>query len=168
MSGTTTNFGWSYPTGGDVANVASDEQSTFSAMDASLGNAFTAYTPVWTSTGTAIALGNGTIAGRFKVFGKWGFARLTLTMGTTTTFGTGTYRFTLPAGWTLFDTTSICGDAQVFDASPATFYTGVVAPATSTLVEVHTHAATTAVGTTVPITFAQNDIIQLHMRVELA
>lgn len=168
MSGLTTNFSWSYPTGGDVANVASDEQTTFSAIDASLGNAFTAYTPVWTSTGTAIALGNGTIAGRFKRFGQWGFVRMTLTMGGTTTFGTGTYRFTLPAGWTLFDTTSILGDALVVDSSAPQFFVGVCKPASSTLVEVATHSAAAIVGATVPFTFATTDTIQLHMRVELA
>jgi hypothetical protein len=167
MSGLTTNFSWSYPTGGDVANVASDEQTTYSAIDASLGNAFTAYTPVWTATGTAIALGNGSITGRYKTFGKWGFARILLIAGTTTTFGTGTYRFTLPPGWTLFDSTSIIGDGVAYDLSVTTAFNGTIWPVSTTLVEIRTHAATTAVGQTVPFTFATGDIIQLHMRAEI-
>jgi hypothetical protein len=168
MSGLTTQFSWPYPTNGDVANVASDEQTTFSAIDASMGNSFTAYTPVCTSTGTAFSLGNGTIVGRFKKFGKWGFAVVTLDIGGTTTVGTGSYRFTLPAGWTLFDSTTIYGSAMCIDASVPQYYVGICRPASTTLMEVFTHSATSAMGATVPFAVASGDRLQLHMRVELA
>ena len=168
MSGTTTNFSWPYPTSGDVANVAPDMQNLASAADATLGNAWTAYTPSWTSTGTAPVVGNGTIVGHFKLLGKWGLARITLTAGGTTTFGTLLYRWSLPAGWTLFDTTSIYGIGSVYDSSTTTQYTGSVWAASATTVAIRTHSATTDVSATVPMTPATGDIWQLLILAELA
>lgn len=168
MSGTTTNFAWPYPTGGDVANVATDEQTSFSAIDSTLGNAWTAYSPAWTSAGTAPVLGNGTLVGRFKKFGKWGMFRLTLTAGTTTTFGTLAYRFSLPAGWTLLDTTSIDGSGAVYDLSATTAFNASIWPVTGTTVELRTSGAASAVTNLVPTTLTTGDIIQMLCTVELA
>jgi hypothetical protein len=58
--------------------------------------AYTSYTPAWTSSGTAPALGNGSSIGFYNQIGKqvhvWG----RITFGTTSTFGTGSYRLSLP------------------------------------------------------------------------
>lgn len=65
---------------------------------AALDAAWTAYTPAWTSTGTAPALGNGTLTGSYrKVGSKTVFYKIRLTPGSTTTFGTGSYLLSLPA-----------------------------------------------------------------------
>jgi hypothetical protein len=56
----------------------------------------TTYTPVWSSSGTAIALGNGTITGTYFQTGCMVWFRAILTMGSTSTYGTGFYRFSLP------------------------------------------------------------------------
>ena len=56
------------------------------------------YTPAWTSSGTAPSLGNGTLTGAYFQAGKLVHVRTVLTMGSTTTFGTGTYRLSLPVG----------------------------------------------------------------------
>lgn len=62
-----------------------------------IGGAWTAYTPAWTSTGTAPAIGNGTLAGSYKLVGdKTCHFRASITFGTTTTFGTGGYLLSLP------------------------------------------------------------------------
>jgi hypothetical protein len=168
MSGTTTNFGWSYPTGGDVANVASDDQTTYSAIDASLGNALTTWTPVWSATGTAPAIGNGTITGRYKTFGKWGIATMTMTLGGTSAVGTLLYRWTLPPGWTLLSTAPVVGSGYAYDSSATTTYDGSVWAVTTTTVELRTHAATTPMSATVPFTPATGDIVNLLLRAELA
>lgn len=168
MAGTTTNFLWPYPTAGDPANVAPDIQALASAIDTSLGSAFGTYTPAWTSTGVAPVVGNGTITGRFKRFAKWGINRITLTAGGTTTFGTLLYRWSLPAGWTLSDTTSIYGIGSIFDVSATTQYTGAIWAASGTTVAIRTHAATTDASATVPIAApATGDIWQLLMVAEL-
>ena len=54
------------------------------------------YTPVWSTTGTQPVLGNGTIYGRYALLGRMVFLYIELTMGTTTTYGTGTFNFSLP------------------------------------------------------------------------
>jgi len=54
------------------------------------------YTPNWTTAGTAPALGNGTLTGKFYMQNKWVYASINLTAGSTTTFGTGLWKFDLP------------------------------------------------------------------------
>lgn len=60
---------------------------------------WTSYTPTWTSSGTAPALGNGTLTGQYRrsatsdIVHWW----LRLLIGSTTTFGTGVYRFGIGA-----------------------------------------------------------------------
>lgn len=68
-------------------------QSFLNAIGAGV---WTAYTPVWSSTGTAPVLGNGTLSGAYQQVGKKVDFVTRLTAGTTTTFGTLQYRFTLP------------------------------------------------------------------------
>lgn len=59
-------------------------------------NTWTSYTPAWTSTGSAPSLGNGTVAGQYFQLGKFVQVWGKLTVGTTTTNGTGSYRLSLP------------------------------------------------------------------------
>jgi len=58
--------------------------------------AWTPYTPSWTSTGTAPAIGNGTLTGAYVQIGKWVQFRIQVTFGSTTTFGTGGLQVSLP------------------------------------------------------------------------
>ena len=53
------------------------------------------YTPTWGSTGTAPSLGNGTLTGSYQQFGKLVYFRAVLTLGSTSTIGTGQYHLTL-------------------------------------------------------------------------
>jgi len=55
-----------------------------------------AYTPSWTSSGTAPTLGNGTILGYYTRRGQIIEGTIDLTIGSTTTTGTGTWYFSLP------------------------------------------------------------------------
>lgn len=55
------------------------------------------YTPVWTTAGTAPALGNGTLQGFYSTFLGLVFATIQFTAGSSTTFGTGAWSFSLPA-----------------------------------------------------------------------
>jgi len=58
---------------------------------------WTTYTPTWTTSGTQPALGNGQLGGSWQRFGRTIIARGALLAGSTTTFGTGAFRFALPA-----------------------------------------------------------------------
>ena len=72
----------------NLPNSSVDLSSSFSA--------WTSYTPSWTSSGTAPSLGNGTITGRYKQIGKTVFVFVKLNIGSTSTMGTGDWRFSLP------------------------------------------------------------------------
>jgi hypothetical protein len=54
------------------------------------------YTPTWTSTGTAPAIGNGVLEGVWKRVGDMCTVTIVMEAGSTTTFGTGNYRWSLP------------------------------------------------------------------------
>jgi len=55
-----------------------------------------AYTPTWTASGSAPAIGNGTLTGRYSRQGSSITATINLTLGSTSTLGTGDWRFGLP------------------------------------------------------------------------
>ena len=59
-------------------------------------SAWTSYTPTWTSTGTAPVLGNGTIVGYYAKVGRLVTTKIAMEGGSTTTFGSGNYSFSLP------------------------------------------------------------------------
>jgi len=60
-----------------------------------IDNAWTSYTPTWEAP-TPPAIGNGTITGAYKVIGKTCFVRGRITMGSTTTYGSGDWSIGLP------------------------------------------------------------------------
>jgi hypothetical protein len=56
------------------------------------------YTPVWTSSGTAPSIGNGSITGKYSQVGDMLKGQITVTTGSTTSFGSGDYYFSIPSG----------------------------------------------------------------------
>lgn len=148
--------------------MTQDMNEIIAALTAPLA-AWAAFTPTWGSTGTAPVLGDGTISGRFMQFGKVGYLNGILTAGGTTTFGTGTYTWSLPAGWTAAGAVGTpVGSARVFDTSATTRFVGSVAVSTGgTVLAVGTHAATTDVSGTVPMTWATGDSIVWEAAIEL-
>lgn len=64
------------------------------------------YTPTWTGGVTNPTLGNGTLIGRYVLLDKIAIVLINLTFGSTTTLGSGSYAFSLPAGITPDNTTS--------------------------------------------------------------
>lgn len=127
----------------------------------SWAGAYTAYTPVWASSGTAVALGNGTITGSYIQIGKHVQGTILLTMGSTTTYGTGNYTLTLPvaaAGGTL----TPLGLVSAVDSGVAT-YTATALLSSSTTVQLNTVASpNTLITATVPFTFATADLIVVN------
>jgi hypothetical protein len=61
-----------------------------------LGVPWINYAPAWTSTGTQPAIGNGGIGGYYQRLGATIQFKIVVYMGSTTTYGTGSYRFSLP------------------------------------------------------------------------
>ena len=59
--------------------------------------AWTSYTPVWTASTTNPVVNNGTLNGRYLKVGRTVHNVIDLTTGSTTTYGSGTYAFSMPA-----------------------------------------------------------------------
>lgn len=83
--------------------------------------AWTTYTPDWTAVTTNPDIGNGTLTGAFRLDGKTLHLRIELTMGSTTTFGSGNWRFGLPGSDVAQGHQAL--SAVAFDAT--NFYIGV-------------------------------------------
>ncbi|WP_030333835.1 hypothetical protein [Streptomyces sp. NRRL B-1381] len=81
---------------GEVVSAAIMNQEIRDQFN-SMFDAWTAYTPAWTSSGTAPSLGNGNVSGRYMKFGRTVHVVITLTWGSTTTPGSGNLSFSLPA-----------------------------------------------------------------------
>lgn len=115
---------------------------------------FTAWTPVWGSAGTAPTLGNGTLNGRYIRLGNLIIAQAQLAAGTTTTFGTGTYTFTIPVAGV--DNTLMLGIVRILDTSIANF-SGVVIDGGAGLVNVLVTGGSTFWTNSNPFTFGNTD-----------
>lgn len=89
-------------------------------------DAWTAYTPVWTATGTAPVIGNGTITGKSFKIGKYCTFSMRMTAGTTTTFGTGAWIFSLPYATTASQD-QFSAMAYMVDSSGPASYPGMTA-----------------------------------------
>ena len=122
---------------------------------------WTAYTPVWTASGTAPALGNGQLTGTYSRVGKnWSF-RIFFQPGSTSTFGTGTYSITLPVATSVVVGSPI-GVARAQNAGNY-FLAGitVIAASTTTAIELPTSTTNVSmvkVGQLVPWTIKATDI----------
>ncbi len=121
---------------------------------------WTSYTPTWTSTGTAPVKNNGTLVGSYRQAGKTVHVRIHLTMGSSTTFGTGSYSLSLPVAPKTGLRQTI-GGAVI--GSGTAWYAIVgwtdLAAGTSIVRMAHNNGA---VGTTSPVTFASTNEIVLN------
>lgn len=87
------------PAVGDVIRIDQSSSGNWLAMGriASQANTgWTAYTPTWTASTTNPVLGNGVLVGRYQRIGRTVTVHINLTVGATTTVGSGDYSFALP------------------------------------------------------------------------
>lgn len=133
---------------------------------------WTPYVPVWSAATTPPNVNNGTLVGRYGRDGDSIEFIIKLTMGSTTTYGAGTYSWTLPvpasaAGDYLGDV--FVGDSSV-GSSGYSAGGGIYIPASATTVQAYVGATggTSAMSPTVPQTFANGDRIWIHGRYETA
>lgn len=125
---------------------------------------WTSYTPAWTSTGTAPAIGNATVVGKYRQpsGGDVVDAYFTIIFGSSSTYGTSEYRFSLPVnahaelvGYTI-------GDAYALDSGTQE-YGGLVKVETASTIRVVKDAGGTW-GQLVPFTWTTNDRISVNVR----
>lgn len=128
-----------------------------------VGDAWTPFTPTWTSNGAAVSLGNGTATGAYVAAGKSVHMRAKVTMGSTTTYGTGSYFLTVPFA----PKTGLTPHLEVFcnDVSATTYYTGKTYFTASTTVGVAVHTVNpyiVALNATAPFTWAAGDSFEVY------
>jgi hypothetical protein len=127
----------------------------FGAMDS--------YTPSWTASSSNPSLGNGTLLGAYTQVGKSVWFRVLLTTGSTTTYGSGAWRFSLPVTATgvLSGAGGDVGGAACYDDSGALRRFRHVYLAATTYVSLADDDGT-LVAATVPFTWATGDTLSIH------
>jgi len=166
------------PTVGDLVAVTvsgSGSWLCWGRFGSGSGSAWTTYTPTWTTTGTAPALGNGSLAGEHTLRGDECTVRINMILGSTTTVGTGQWRWALPfpaatLGNALHHWT---GSSLATDPGNA-YYPGIcrIASAQSLVMAI---SPTTATGATTgewnntrPFTWANGDYLGLSFTYRIA
>lgn len=129
-------------------------------------SALTTYVPTWTGSSVNPAIGNGTLSGRYVQIGKLVKVSIAMSAGSTTTFGTGDWRFSLPvAGHATIESN---GEARYFDSSGSAFYRGL-ARWNGTILQARTNASPTVlVDATNPFTWATSDSLYIDLWYEAA
>jgi hypothetical protein len=146
---------------GDIPS-AGDWQQIRDAIRA-IALPWSTYATVWSSTGTQPAIGNGTIASEYWLLGKTFYNYGSITMGSTTTYGTGSWLISLPVSLL---TTATIGHLYVRDSSTATNdKAGAVLGASATTMALHVGGNVTA---TNPFTWATGDSLRWSILGETA
>jgi hypothetical protein len=79
---------------GDI--VTGDDWKSILDELTAISAAWPGYTPIWTTSGTPPFLGNASLGGKFMRVGGFAIAQVNFTAGSTTTFGTSSFQFSLP------------------------------------------------------------------------
>jgi hypothetical protein len=137
------------------------------ALATATGAVWGTWTPTWSGSTTNPVLGNGTLVGRYLQVGKTVSFKINLTMGSTTTYGSGAYGWTLPVA-PHSDTTA---SGVLVDASATSRYTATAWLTNGSGVFRLLSAVATGqsgVAGTVPFTFATGDQIIISGTYETA
>jgi hypothetical protein len=139
-----------------------------------IGEAYTSFTPAWTAVTTNPAIGNGTLTGAYTQVNKLVFANYTLQIGSTTTFGTGDYRFSFPVtAKNLNNFSAIFSTCFMFDSNLGQMYSATASMVNlGTVFRLNTFPNSTQTvtpfGPTAPFTLAVNDEIYISIVYEAA
>lgn len=148
------------------AKIGVDGSAVTSTLDYKLATAFplgygawTAYTTTWSGTSTNPSIGNGSLAAAWGREIRTIHYRIALTIGSTTTFGSGAWQFTLPT--TPVGGNYPCGQMRILDASPSDQYILNLFQNGGALIAGIGSTASSYVSPTSPITFASGDSLFL-------
>jgi hypothetical protein len=137
-----------------VGTVTDNSGESSNQLDTKL----TAYTPVWTGESSNPALGDGTTYGFWIREGKSVTYTLGVNMGASTTYGTGTWRFSVPVPCT---GSTNCYGTFLAKAATGSYYTGVVQLSGSgTYLTIF---APEIVTSAVPFTWASGDWLRIQI-----
>jgi hypothetical protein len=134
---------------------------------------WTIYTPTWYSSGTQPSIGNGSLTGRYVTLGATVVGELRLIFGSTTSRGTGTYRFSLPTPG-VAENYQPMGQVVLRDEGPGITYFGTAMfnNNNNDRMELWLHSQTATfdegqpIDATTPVIFGTNDKILVHFQYE--
>lgn len=129
------------------------------------------YTPTWRASIADPAIGNGAIAGRFRRLGTTAEVNVTITMGSTTTFGTGSWFVTLPPGCTGRTVTNgyqTKGAVLAIDTGVNSYPCDPYVISAGTNIQLVYGSPWAAVTATAPFTWGNGDVLTIDMSLELA
>lgn len=138
--------------------------------------AWTTFTPTWTGSSSNPAIGDGTLLGYYRQIGKTVHCTVILKAGSTTTYGSGTFRFAAPVAARNVSNLIWVGSCWLLDSGTIN-QTGVVfigssdidaAFSASYFVLLNDGATGGFVGQTVPFTWAVNDKLIFTITYEAA
>ena len=168
MPGVSPISGWPIPLDtdalGDIGEIIRD-------LVDGIESGWTAFVPTWTGSVTNPVLGNGSFTGsKYKKIGKTIFARIVLTIGSTTTVGSGTYSFGLPAASVVPAAGARpVGQAFMRDTSASSNTTRIAAITTAGVMQLFDMAApAVAITHAVPYAWATGDTIEADFVYEAA
>jgi hypothetical protein len=147
---------------------ASDLQDMVDQIDSLTDPNWTSYTTTWAASGTAPAIGNGTLAARYRrsASSDLVIAEVRMAMGSTTTYGTGFYSWTLPFTAASNANLFTSGKANLYDSSALTRFGASAKLDSVTTVILNAHNGT--IGQTIPFTWANGDEIRWTVQYEAA
>ena len=146
---------------------------TASQLNTYLPQTWTAYTPTWTAATANPVLGNGTIVGSSGRAGGTIFGSIRLTLGSTTTTGTGAWRFTLHVAAAGATTTPLVSAGQLTDTGTAFWPVYCARLVTFDTIDIGCPTASgdarlTTVGSGTPFTWVSTDILYVSFAYEAA
>jgi hypothetical protein len=131
-------------------------QDVYAAIESSW--ALDTYTPSWTATVSNPVLNNGTSTGKYiNLGGKLVIFSAQITMGSSTTYGSGTYMISLP----LSADTTFPGLWYAGAHDGGTPYQGTGYLNTSTTVQLQQNGFSAGWSATVPFTFGTSDVLSI-------
>ena len=135
--------------------------------------AWQSYTPTWTAGTTNPSIGNGTLSGRYVQIGKTCILVVGLVMGSTTTYGSGNWAFSLPKSAVKTAGINFYGVAHIRKGGTANYERiAEIAPSLSTTVinmftDPTPGSNSQSISATVPFTWGDGDSLGIEITYEM-
>lgn len=145
----------------DITDAVNDHETRLSALELP---SWTSYTPAW--TGGSPAIGNGTLAGRYRRVTDTNIVvcEVRLIAGSTTTFGSSFWSFSLPFNAAANSILFTSGVGNIYDVSALTRRNVSAMIDTATTIILNSSSGT--VGPTTPFTWANGDELRVTIEYE--
>jgi hypothetical protein len=147
---------------GEVVSAALMNQEIRDQLN-SVFDAWTTYTPTWTAS-TNPAIGNGTLTGKYIKVGRTCTVVIKLTMGSTTTYGSGGYAFSVP--FTSASGVDYVGTARLVAVNAwigHTIMTGGNSAFNAAFPASQTDARSATLAATIPDTLANTHVVRMML-----